>query len=141
MANYNVYKTQKDIVSLEEAQRLLVSVAEGLLEEINSNLTVRPHLDVYPMISDLISIRIDFEDENHITLGNGGVSEIYFANGKIKYERHEIYEYTNQYQLPGGVFVHDEINGKSVNYQVKNSKPVGKDFIIHQESYAERWIS
>ena len=43
MVDYYSYKTQKDIVSLEEARRLIVSVAENLLEEINSNLIVRPH--------------------------------------------------------------------------------------------------
>jgi len=138
MASYTAYKTQQDVISLEEARRLIVSVAESLLQEINSNLTVRPKLDVYPMTSDLLTISINFKDENHIELGNGGVSRMYFSNGKINYERYEIYEYTKRCQLPEGVYVHDEIDGKIRSYQVTQpTVPVGKNFIIHQENYAE----
>ena len=135
-ADYTAYKTQQDVISLEEARRLIISVAEGLLQEINSNPIVRPDLDVYPMTSDLLTISINFKDENHIELGNGGVSRMFFSHGKIEYRRYEIYEYTNRNQLPEGVHVHEEINGKMHSYQVTHP-PSGKHFIIHQESYAE----
>ena len=138
MADYTAYKTQNDVISLEEARRLIVSVAEGLLQEINSNLIVRPDLDVYPMTNELLTISIKFKDENHIELGNGGVSRIYFSKGRIEYERYEIYEYTNRYQLPEGVHVHEEINGKIHSYKVTSpTAPAGKNFLMYAESYAE----
>lgn len=109
---YSLYKTKNDEISLDQARILLVSVGEALLNEINNNLKIRPGLDVYPLTSDFIRIAIHFEDELKIDLGQG-VSEVYFSNGKLKYERYEIRDYPNRYPA------------------------TGKHYIIHEETYAE----
>ena len=111
-ADYKLYKTQKDTVSLEHARELIVSLAESLLEEINSNQNVRPDLEVHPFTTDLLAVSIRFEDENQIDLGQG-VSGVYFRKGKIQYDRYDISEYTGRYPA------------------------IGKHFTIHQETYAE----
>jgi hypothetical protein len=97
---------------LEEARSLIVSVAEGLLQEINGNLEVRSMLKFYPFNVDLINIVIHFKDENKIDLG-AGISMAYLSNGKIKYERYEIHEYRSQYPA------------------------IGEHFVVHTESYTE----
>lgn len=111
-ASYTLAKTRTDIISLQEARNLLVFVAEGLLKEINSNQEVRPELDVYPFVSDLIDITIRFKDENQIDLGQG-VAVVYFWKGEIEYEGYRIDEYTGRYPASG------------------------KHFTIHKETYAE----
>ena len=111
-ADYKLYKTQKDTISLEHARELIVSLAESLLEEVNSNQNVRTDLEVHPFTTDLLAVSIRFKDENQIDLGQG-VSAVYFANGKIKYKRYDISEYTGRYPA------------------------IGKHFTIHQETYAE----
>lgn len=107
--SYTMYLNRENVVSLETARSLLVSVADGLLHSINNNPKVRDDLDKFPFTSDLLTISIYFEDENKISLGNG-VSYIYFSQGKIKYEGYEIYEYYSG---------------------------MGKDYTIHEETYAE----
>lgn len=111
-AGYFLCKTKNDIISLEEARSLIISVAEGLLKEINSDSEVRSILSVYPFNADLVSIAIHFKDENKIDLGQG-ISMAYLSKGKIKYERYEIHEYRSKYPS------------------------IGKHFIVHNESYAE----
>lgn len=49
--SYNLYKTQKDNVPVEFARSLVVSVVECLVNEINSDLEVRPYLDFFPITS------------------------------------------------------------------------------------------
>jgi len=109
---YALYKTQKDTISLERARELIVSLTESLLQEINSNPNVRSDLEVYPFTRELVEVILRFKDENKIELGTG-VSRAYFFNGKIKYERYEIYNYTGRYPADG------------------------KNFTIHEETYAE----
>ena len=91
-ADYTLTKTRYDTISLEEARCFLVSVVENFLQEINSNLEVRPLLDVYPFTSDFIRVCIYFKDENHINLGQG-ISRVFFSEGKLKYERYEIWTF------------------------------------------------
>lgn len=110
--SYVAYKTQQDIISLEDARHLLISTAESFLAEINSDPEVKDRLDQYPLSSDRINICIIFEDENHAGLGNGGVQRIYLSNGQIKYRRYEIQEY-------------------------KAKDTIGTNFLMHQESYSE----
>jgi hypothetical protein len=110
--SYALYKTKQDEISIEYARSLLVSLAENLLEAINADLKIRPHLDVYPFTADLIRIAIYFKDENQIDLGQG-VAEVYFSKGKIEYERYDIREYTDRYPAKG------------------------KHVVIHEETYAE----
>lgn len=98
--SYKLYRTQKDIISLEDARCLLISVAESFLEEINSDPEIRNDLDVYPFRNDRIGISIVFVDENDVNLGNGGISDIYFSHGKITYERYEILKYEKP--IPSG---------------------------------------
>ena len=107
--DYNLYQNRETTISLETARILLVSVAEGLLQAINTNPKVIQDLDKFPFTSDLISISINIKDENKVPLGNG-VAYIYFLEGKIKYRGHEIYEYYSD---------------------------MGKDYTIHEETYAE----
>jgi hypothetical protein len=83
---YFFIKSQKDLVSLEEARCTLVSVAESFLEEINTDPEVKPSLDVYPLTYDWIKLYINFKDENKADLENGGISIIYFSGGRIRYE-------------------------------------------------------
>lgn len=133
LADYRMYKTQQDVISLENARRLVVSVAEGFLQEINSNLKVRPDLDTYPIISDLIAITICFKDENHKELGNGGISNIFFSEGEIIYDRHEIHDYAERYSFPEGMHITDD---KGRGYKVIRP-PANKNITVHKESYAD----
>jgi hypothetical protein len=110
--DYALYKTQNDVVSLEEARCLLVSVVESFLNEINSDPEVRKNLDVYPFPSKLLTVGVSFVDENGWDRGNGGISGARLYEGKIRYERYEIYEYT-----PPAID--------------------GKHFDVHKESYEE----
>ena len=106
--DYKLYKTQKDTISREHARELIVSLAESLLQEINSNPEVRPDLEVYPFTNELLSVTIYFIDENEIELGTG-ISSVHFRNGKLKYEHYEIYEYTGRYPANGNHYkVHEE---------------------------------
>ena len=84
--SYLCKKNKDTVIPLEEARCTLVSIAESLLEEINSDLDVRPILDVYPQTYDWIELCIHFEDENNVDLKNGGISIIYFRRGEIRYE-------------------------------------------------------
>lgn len=105
---YSVSKNRNDAISLELARRLLVSVTENLLKEIDTDPKIVPRLEVFPFVSDRIKISMYFEDEHRIELGQG-ISYIYFAHGKVKYERYEIYEYTGQFPARGERFtVHEE---------------------------------
>lgn len=111
-ATFSLRRTQKDKISLEEARCLIISVTEGFLREINSNLQVRTLLDVYPISKDLVNVGIRFEDENQIDLGSG-ISGVYLLNGVIEYEGYEIHEYRSKYPS------------------------IGKHFVVHNESYTE----
>lgn len=109
---YALSKTRNDEISLELARFLLVSVTENLLKTIDSDPTIASRVEILPFPSDRIKITIYFKDENYIELGQG-ISYIYFAYGKIKYERYEISEYTGRYPA------------------------IGKHFLVHEETYAE----
>lgn len=108
---YRLPKTKNDLISLEEARCFLTSVAESLIYAINHDPEIKERLEVFPFPSDLLTISIYFEDEDRVQLANGGISYVYFSKGKIKYERYEIHGY--------------------------NPYPLGKHFIVHEESYAD----
>ncbi len=108
---YRLPKTKNDLISLEQARCFLVFVAESLLYAINHDPEIKERLEVFPFPSDLLKISIYFEDENRVQLANGGISDLYFSKGKIIYERYEIHGY--------------------------NPYPLGKHFIVHEESYAD----
>ncbi len=112
IVSYSLPKKRYDFVSLKEARSLLISVAESFLKEINSSEEVRPYLDFYPCTNDLIDITLYFRDENSIQLGQG-ISSVFFAHGKIEYERYDIREYRSTYPS------------------------IGKNFTVHEETYAE----
>lgn len=110
--SFRLQKNKSDEVSLEYARNLIVSLGEKFLEEINSNMEIRPDLDFYPFPSDYLDISVRFVDDNRVQLGQG-VAVIYFWEGKIVYEGYKIEQYETGYG------------------------PVGKHFTIHKESYAE----
>jgi hypothetical protein len=110
--SYKLTKTKNDKISDENARNLMVFLTENLLKEINTNIEVRPNLDVYPFSSDLVRIDVFFKDEDQVQLGQG-VAIVYSANGKIKYEGYNI----EGYRKPGCAY--------------------GKHYILHEESYAE----
>ncbi len=111
-ASYSLEKNRNDEISLEYARKLIVFVAENLTVEINNNGEVRPDLDVYPFVSNLLNISLYFEDKDRVQLGQEAAI-VYFANGKIKYEGYHI----EGYRKPGWAY--------------------GKHYIIHEESYDE----
>jgi hypothetical protein len=111
-ADYYLFKTQNDSISLDEARSLTVSLVESFLSEINSNPAVRADLDIYPMTSDQVRISINIVDENKVDIGKG-IAKTYFSRGKITYDRYEIYEYTGTYPAKG------------------------KTHLVHEESYAD----
>ena len=86
---YSLSKTRNDQVSLDEARRMVVFVVENLLQAINSNPTIASRLEVVPCSSDRVNLRMHFEDENRVDLGQG-VASVYFSRGTIKYERHDL---------------------------------------------------
>lgn len=106
--SYNLKKTRFDTVTLDESRRLLVSVAEGLLKQVNSNQEIVPLLESYPLESDSLHITFFIQDENQIGLGSG-VSEVYFSGGMIKYRRYEIEKYSSTYPADGKHYtIHEE---------------------------------
>ena len=109
---YALRKTQENVVSVDEARCLIISVVESFLRDINTNQKIRKKLAAFPFPSNRMSIYIVFVDENDIGLGNGGVQKVYVANDKIRYLRYEIYEYI-----------------KPV--------PFGKHFVFHEEVYSK----
>lgn len=111
-ASFRLQKNKNDEITLEFARNLILFLGENFLQEINSDLEVRPDLDFYPFTSDSIDITVHFEDENRVDLGQG-VALIYFKRGKIIYQGYKIQEYATRYGT------------------------VGKHFTIHEESYAE----
>ncbi len=110
--SYKIYKKRTDIISLESARCLIVSIAESFLKEINSDPEIKNELDKYPLPSDRIRISLQFRDQNDIELGNEGISYVYLNNKKIEYERYEIREY-------------------------RPPTAIGKHFVVHEESYGE----
>lgn len=108
--SYKIYKKRTDVVSLEEARCLIVSIAQSFLNEINSDSEIKNELDKHPLPSNRIRISIYFKDENRVELGNEGISYIILKEDKIKYERYEIREYTPP-------------------------TPVGRHFVVHEEGY------
>jgi hypothetical protein len=105
---YASYKSQQDVVSLEDARCLLVSIAESLLKEINSDPAIRDHLVPYPLTYNEIELVVSFRDENHVGLGNGGIQSVDLYEGKIIYDRYEIKEYTPPIPLGRSFLVHKE---------------------------------
>ena len=112
---YDLRKTQKDTISLEHARKLIISLTESFLQEINSSQDVRPDLEVYPFTSNLLSVYIHFIDENKVDLGTG-ICAVYFKDGKIEYEHYEIYEYTGSYPANGNHYkVHEETYAEALD--------------------------
>jgi hypothetical protein len=101
--SYSLQKQKQDEISIDYARSLLISLTHNLLEEINNNSEVQPHLDVFPLTANLLNITIHFEDENRVDLGQG-IAIVYFRNGKIKYEGYDIREYTGSFPARGNHF-------------------------------------
>jgi hypothetical protein len=110
--SYKLYKSLDDSISLDSARCLVVSIAEGLLGEINSDKELRGELDVFPFSNDRLDISLYFVDKNDVQLGSGGISKIYFDRGEIEYFRYEIRKYTPP-------------------------APLGKSHLVHTESYEQ----
>ena len=110
--SYSLMKNKDDEFSLDYARNLIVLLGENLLQEINSNSEVRPDLDVYPFTSDRIKISVYFVDDKRIELGQG-VANVYFARGKIEYEKYDIEVYGDKWPAEG------------------------KHHVFHEETYAE----
>ena len=114
-ADYALYKTQKDTISLEQARKMIVSLVESILKDINSNSEIKDKLETNPFTYHSIDTSIYFQDENKIELGSG-VSRVYFSKGKLTYEGYNIYEYTGQYPAHGKHFtIHKETYEEALN--------------------------
>ena len=112
LTNYYLIKNRIDFVSMDEARVFLVSLAESFLKEINFDLEVKERLEFYPCNSDMLHMRLSFQDSNRINLGQG-IAIITFYEGKLRYKGYEIWEYRGSYPARG------------------------RDFLIHEETYAE----
>jgi hypothetical protein len=91
-ASYYLHKKRTDCVGVNEARAILVSVTEAFICEVNSDPEVTPRLEQYPITNKQISISIYFVDENNVGLGSG-VSDVYFKNGEVTYEKYDISDY------------------------------------------------
>lgn len=111
-ASYYLNTTKKNTFSIEFSRKLMIYIAENLLETINTSSEIKPDLDVYPFTGDELDITIHFKDENKIDLGQG-VAAVDLADGKIIYEGYNITEYTGKYPA------------------------IGKHYTILEESYAD----
>ncbi len=111
-SDYALNKTRQDVVSLDEARVIFVHLVESFLEEINTDLEIRPKLDFFPFPSTRLRMSLIFRDENRIELGSG-VSKVRFSGGNIEYQRYEISHYTGHYPAEG------------------------KRFLMHKETYEE----
>jgi hypothetical protein len=106
--SYDLTKSKDDEISLVFARKLLVSVVEAFLTEVDSTPNIRSQLEIVPLNSDRVSVSIYFIDKNGIELGQG-ISSIYFSKGKLKYEQYEILEYRDRHSTKGKhLKVHEE---------------------------------
>lgn len=111
LIRYAMNLDENNLVSLERARCLIVSVSDDFIKEVNADIKVRKYLDEYPFAVNCVEMRINFVNHNNVALSNGGIEGITLSKGKIKYERYEIHGY--------------------------NPYPLGKHFIVHEESYTD----
>ncbi len=98
--SYRSKKTQQDKVSINEARRLVVSISEGLLNNIQDKSNEIPELKDHPAGMKSLMVSIYFKDENQVALGNG-VSRVINNKGKVKYECYKIEKYEGKYPATG----------------------------------------
>lgn len=72
----NAHYVSYDRLTVEEARRLYVDVAEGYLNRYNENEEIRPYLHNYPFTIDNFKIMIGFENENHQHMDKGFVAVV-----------------------------------------------------------------
>jgi hypothetical protein len=72
----NAHYVSYDRLTVEEARRLYVDVAEGYLSRYNQNEEIRPYLHNYPFTINNFKIMIGFENENHQHMDKGFVAVV-----------------------------------------------------------------
>lgn len=110
--SYKLLCDKKDLVSLDQARCWLVSVAESLANEMNTNTQINKELETFPLPMQNIKLYLLFLDENEIELGQG-VCKVSLLNNKIRYQTYKIKQY--------------DIGFKSV--------AKGDHYNIHEETY------
>lgn len=71
--------------SQEQARQLLLTVTGRLVETINENKQLNPHLIEYPFPTNRFKLRINFVRDNHFRYHDGSMVSITLENDKITY--------------------------------------------------------
>ncbi len=117
--SYVLNKDKEDVISIDEARAQIICLVESFINELNSNLEIRPYLDFFPCTDDMVTISLYFEDQNRVDLGNG-ICYVYYSKGKIEYERYEIEKYTDCYTTLGKHFIVSKESYSTALETVKN---------------------
>jgi hypothetical protein len=71
--------------SLEKARKMQVEIAQMLLDEINSNPTLKPYLKNYPFTAKNIKTRVHFKEDWILYFNDGSVSRMLLEDGIVHY--------------------------------------------------------
>src|SRR3990167_5708408 len=83
----DLYYYSHQCLTLEEARKLYVEVAEIYLSYINEDEKIRPYLHDYPFTMKNLDLMMSFSDKRNKKYDNGNVSLIFYVQktGKIYY--------------------------------------------------------
>jgi len=62
-----------------------VSAVEFLLEELNNDENLHPHLKEHPLMADALRFRIEFRDKNHLRYFDGAIDSVTIDRGEVTY--------------------------------------------------------
>lgn len=99
----NAHYTSFERLTVEQARRLYVEVAEGYLCRYNQNEQIRPYLHNYPFTIDNVDVMIGFENEQRQHMDQGFVALMYVSkNHRLLYRGydHERRSFTDLYEEP-----------------------------------------
>mgnify|MGYP007027865603 CR=1 FL=1 len=79
-----------DRLSVEEARKLYINLANGLLEKYNADEKIRPYLHNFPFSYNNLDIMIAFEDKlSRRRLDDGSVALIFVAKDNLFYDGYD----------------------------------------------------
>lgn len=73
-------------IDIAAARKLIISVVNQFIVEVNENEKIRPYLEVYPFKPENLEIRIFLKNSNGSELSAEKLHVISIINGKLKYK-------------------------------------------------------